>query len=255
MDYDFPSCLKFEIEWEGTSFEDVPDDSGGPTRYGITQQDYDDWRDELGQPLQSVEFIDYDTEVKQIYLQKYWQPSGCDTLPIPLRFVVFDCAVNMGVGTAQEFLKESCGDCEDFNNRREARYREYAEVGNQAQFLEGWLNRLNDLRNLIQNVPSSASATPHAPANHSSLGDIQTGGTLVITHDTCLKHIAQLPQGSEIPSASELKASDLIFMVPSEKQYKLKEWAPIESHFWIVLDQPINNRKTFFVFQGHCKII
>jgi lysozyme family protein len=44
---------------------------------------------------------------KAIYKARYWDKCRCDELPEKLRFDVFDCAVNSGVGTAVQLLQRA----------------------------------------------------------------------------------------------------------------------------------------------------
>lgn len=150
MGIDFKEALKFVLKWEGESFTDDPDDFGGATKYGIIQRVYNPYRDEKGLPRQSVKFISM-SEVEEIYNEKFWIAAGCNALASPLNIVVFDCAVNMGVSRARGFLAESKKDPVVFNNLRESKYHEFAKVKNQKKFLQGWMNRLNDLRAFIKN--------------------------------------------------------------------------------------------------------
>lgn len=147
---DFKEALKFVLKWEGEAFTNDPDDFGGATKYGVIQRVYDPYRDEKGLPRQSVKHITM-AEVEEIYNEKYWIAAGCNALPSPLNLVVFDCAVNMGVSRAKGFLSESKRDPTVFNNLRESKYHEFAKVKNQKKFLQGWMNRLNDLRSFIKN--------------------------------------------------------------------------------------------------------
>jgi lysozyme family protein len=52
-------------------------------------------------------------QARQIYRTKYWEPAGCDMLPEPLRFPVFDLAVNSGPGRATRLLQRAVGAVED----------------------------------------------------------------------------------------------------------------------------------------------
>ena len=47
------------------------------------------------------------TQAASIYQVLYWQKAGCDALPYPLALLVFDAAVNNGVGAAVRFLQQT----------------------------------------------------------------------------------------------------------------------------------------------------
>ncbi len=101
----FKECLRFVLKWEG-GLSNHPDDPGGLTNKGITQRVYDAWRTSKGLQKRSVAMIT-DEEVQQIYWERYWLPSHAHDLPPPLDLVVFDTAVNCGVGTALRLLQQA----------------------------------------------------------------------------------------------------------------------------------------------------
>ena len=167
VDRSFESALTFVLRWEG-GFVDLPADHGGATNRGITQAVYDRWRNEEGQPARDVRRLD-DAELKAIYLEKYWAPAHCDVLAAPLQLAQFDTAVNMGCGRAVRFLQQAlgCGVDGQFGDGtrrhadacdaggtvaaycsvREAFYRSIVQnKPDQAVFIKGWINRLDDLR-------------------------------------------------------------------------------------------------------------
>lgn len=153
---DFQDALKFCLEWEGTAYEDVPGDPGGPTKAGITHIDYDQYRRSKGLPLQSVKFIS-DQEVSDIYFSKYWKGIGAPDQERCVAIALFDTAVNQGLGAAMRFKKATCDEMNPITRAtkiidlRDQRY--YALVDNNPglkKFLTGWLNRTKALRKLVQ---------------------------------------------------------------------------------------------------------
>lgn len=46
-----------------------------------------------------------EAQAKEIYRQDYWDRAGCSRLPPPLALLVFDAAVNNGVGRAVRWLQ------------------------------------------------------------------------------------------------------------------------------------------------------
>src|SRR5690606_41287755 len=46
-------------------------------------------------------------EVRSVYWGRYWLPAGCEQLPLPLAFVVFDTAVNSGLHRALKWLEQT----------------------------------------------------------------------------------------------------------------------------------------------------
>ena len=85
------------------SYSNHPDDPGGETNWGITVKvarlnGYDG-------PIKDmpVEFA------KVVYRKDYWMPCRCEELPDPLRYPVFDAAVNSGVRQSIIWLQRAAG--------------------------------------------------------------------------------------------------------------------------------------------------
>ncbi|MBE9119853.1 C39 family peptidase [Tychonema sp. LEGE 07199] len=163
-------ALQFTLMWEG-GYVDNPFDLGGPTNKGITHRNYDTYRIAKGLPTKDVQFIE-DAEVMEIYFEMYWKPSQADSMILPLAIVHFDTAVLFGVSGAVQFLQEALGVGVDgifgpqtesgmrANNNKEtalniidgriAYHRRRVEENiSQDVFLQGWVNRANDLRKFI----------------------------------------------------------------------------------------------------------
>lgn len=163
-------ALEFTLKWEG-GYVDHPSDPGGPTNKGITQKNYNAYRIAKGLPTKDVKFIE-DTEMMEIYSETYWKPSEADSMILPLAIVHFDTAVLFGVSGAVEFLQEALGITADgifgpqteselrANNNKETalkiidgriayHHSRVRQNSSQEIFLEGWVNRANDLREFI----------------------------------------------------------------------------------------------------------
>ena len=140
----FEKALKFVLKWEG-GYVNNPNDKGGATNKGITQTTYNAWLRSKGQKLKDIRNIQ-DSEVKEIYYNNYWLKAGCDKMSEKFAIVAFDTAVNMGVGRVKPFLEYAKYTSTDkFLLARIRKYAEFAKVGNQKVFLQGWLNRTLDL--------------------------------------------------------------------------------------------------------------
>lgn len=168
----FDDALTFALRWEGGYVND-PDDRGGATNRGVTQGTYDAYRKSKGLGLRSVRELT-DAEMRQIYVERYWNPASCGAMQWHLAVVHFDLAVNGGVLRAKKMLQQALGVKVDgkigpatlhaiehsdqefvarkYLDLRQAWYHRIA-VGNQRKFLQGWLNRVAALRLFIQRGP------------------------------------------------------------------------------------------------------
>jgi lysozyme family protein len=96
----FDDAITEVLQHEG-GYVNHPSDPGSETNHGVTlkvarENGY------LG------EMRDMPVSVaKAIYKARYWDKARCDDLPPELRFDVFDCAVNSGVGTAIKLLQRA----------------------------------------------------------------------------------------------------------------------------------------------------
>lgn len=91
------SILKTLVHEGG--FEDLPQDSGGPTKYGITQAD-----------LPGQDIADLTEEQAVAYYQEtFWKPLYSQIAGQNLADKIFDCGVLFGVGTTIKYLQECLG--------------------------------------------------------------------------------------------------------------------------------------------------
>lgn len=102
----FETAIKHVLQIEG-DYVDHPSDPGGKTRFGITeavarQAGYRGDMREL--PLDLA---------KRIYREEYWNTIKADELPAGIRLVMFDAAVNSGVGQAIRWLQRAVGATDD----------------------------------------------------------------------------------------------------------------------------------------------
>lgn len=104
-----------------------------------------------------------------LYKERYWAPIGADNLPPQVAAIAFDAAVNQGVGYAKEMLAETGGDPAKMLAHREARYRNTAKMPGKEQYLNGWLNRLNEFRG------STGGASPAGAVTNEQLLQMSNG--------------------------------------------------------------------------------
>lgn len=135
----FAIDMTFVFKWEGGYVNDVSD-PGGETNFGISKRAYPN--------------VDIKNLTKQgaqaIYQRDYWNALQCDTLDQSLAAAVLDTAINMGVGRAKQFLNQTT-DWQQFIQLRKNYYTNLVKQKPALEkFLNGWLNRVNDLQKFIE---------------------------------------------------------------------------------------------------------
>lgn len=166
----FEQALDFTLRWEG-GYVNHPAEQGGETNRGVTTAMYHEYRQRQGLPPRSVRFIT-DAEVSDFYRMVYWQPARCELLARPLAIAHFDTAVNFGVRGSTLFLQQLLGVVVDgafgpitqqavqqtnpvelarcyCELRLEYRYRRVKREPSQQVFLEGWVQRDQNLRQYV----------------------------------------------------------------------------------------------------------
>lgn len=166
-------ALKFTIGAEG-GYSDNPDDHGGPTNFGVTQATWDAYCQTYGLPITHVCNITMGDATK-VYQWGYWDAGFCGEMPLQLGVCHFDWCVNHGVEGAALTLQDALGVYQDgiigpitlraanscavwptvtkYLALREQWYQDDA-AGNPSQqgFLQGWLNRVDSLRDYLQGL-------------------------------------------------------------------------------------------------------
>lgn len=157
----FEDALKLVLEFEG-GYANDPDDPGGATNFGITQDVYDPTH------TKNVKNITKE-EVEKIYHDQYWLAGKCDKIAEwnpSLSAIHFDCCVNCGTYGAATLLQDILDVKRDgiigsvtlskvtpdpalsklYLSRRKKYY--YAVINNHTtlhKFLSSWLSRLDKL--------------------------------------------------------------------------------------------------------------
>jgi len=141
-----------------------PDDRGGETKFGVAKNANNDL---------NITGLTW-AQAKQRYYDKYWVAGGCHLLPPRVAILHFDGCVNHGVDKASKFLQEVVGAkpidgdvgpgtaktvlkmnefdvCRLLCDRREKFYRNIvAATPSQGKFLNGWLRRINEIRDFVR---------------------------------------------------------------------------------------------------------
>jgi lysozyme family protein len=102
MESYFDACFNKLIVHEGGYVNDSRD-PGSETKYGISKRAY---------PQIDIKTLTL-ADAKAIYKRDYWDRAQCDQLPSQLAYLVFDAAVNSGIGQAIRFLQRSVGTADD----------------------------------------------------------------------------------------------------------------------------------------------
>ena len=153
----FLTAFEKLLKHEG-GFSDHSADPGGKTRYGITEAVARDvgYRGDMRElPLDLAQ---------RIYKDKYWDAVQAEALPVDVRYIVFDGAVNSGITRSAKWLQRACGVkddgivgpatiraanslASDGLKRRilGQRLRFMATLPNWPAFGRGWANRIADL--------------------------------------------------------------------------------------------------------------
>lgn len=136
----FRKSLKFTLAEEGGYVND-PKDPGGETKWGISKRAY---------PLLNIKNLT-PQQAADIYAKDYWDASGCDNIPWPLCAVVFDTAVNCGVGRVLGWLRARPEQsASDLIQRRKQYYTDLCNKNtNLIRFAKGWWARLARLQKLV----------------------------------------------------------------------------------------------------------
>ncbi len=140
----FENAYQFVAKWEWSNdpsgrYTNDPDDPGGETKFGISKRAHPELDiKSLTEPV-----------AKSIYLQSYWTAMGCQTQPPALAICLFDTAVNNGARWALKWLADCEGEYTNYiADRRDFYIRLVQNDQNNQKFLNGWLNRISDLRKL-----------------------------------------------------------------------------------------------------------
>lgn len=141
-----------------------PDDHGGETKFGVAKNANKDL---------DITGLTW-AQAKQRYYEKYWVAGGCHLLQPRIAILHFDGCVNHGVDKASKFLQEVVGAvpvdgdvgpgtakavsrmnefdvCRLLCDRREKFYRNIVATNpSQGKFLNGWLRRINEIRDFVR---------------------------------------------------------------------------------------------------------
>lgn len=124
----FDRAFEIVIGAEGGYINDLQD-PGGETKFGISKRAY---------PNIDIKDITLE-QARDIYLRDYWVAAGCEHFSDDaMAILVFDCAVNQGVGRAKQ-ITSIAGNPVAFQAER---VLHYASLPGFTHFGRGWMRRL-----------------------------------------------------------------------------------------------------------------
>lgn len=150
----FSTPMDFIFKWEGDKYVASDGASNAPAKFGINQKYHPN--------------IDVSKLTKEgaaaIYKTEYWDKIGGSDLPPRMATVAMNVAVMSGVGVAKQYIEQSNGDPMKVIELHRQQLNRLAQNPNRndAQYLKGWMNRLDDLTAQVSAMPEhgvSANAT------------------------------------------------------------------------------------------------
>ena len=189
----FDACLAFTLAQEG-GWSDDPGDPGGPTNQGLTMSDLLHWNREAS--VDDLRAMPADL-VSALYRALYWMPVRGWALWPGLDLMLFDAAVNTGVGVATKQLQRtlhvpvdgalgvitaqaarSVGDRTALlSSIHDAQSAGYRAMGNFPRFGRGWLARC-DRRHAAACLLTATSVALPAAGRSIGSSTVGAGGTL-----------------------------------------------------------------------------
>jgi hypothetical protein len=136
----FMKMWPFLVEWEGSVYENDPDDPGGATKFGI---------DKRSHPQEDIKNLTAE-RAQEIYWDSYWQKYHCGGYLYPFGEVIFNCCVNCGYGRVKKILATGADTASKFMDEQENFYKRLADARPASKkYLKGWLNRTRALRKFL----------------------------------------------------------------------------------------------------------
>jgi lysozyme family protein len=186
------------LVYEGSEYTDDPDDAGGPTKWGVTLEDYRENINPQG-TANDIKNLSRDTAI-QDYKLHYWDPIKGDDLPFYMAFLIFDFGVNSGIGHAVKYAQAVMNITQDgsvgpvfeaaaaafnpttfieqFSAAKETFYR---GLGNFWKYGSGWLSRAETSKALATAIVTEFGAAKVTPDDTTTedTPDVAQGDLLV----------------------------------------------------------------------------
>jgi len=190
MKKNFDKALRKVLIYE-KGFVNHPSDKGGATNKGITigtlqrfnkEFDYGDFDQDGDVDIDDVKLLNTAEKAAPIYEKYFWDILHLDNYPSKIDFLMFDFAVNSGPGNASKILQRSLKVKDDgiigsvtmaalqkmdpfflselmLSERKRFYDKLVARHPDQMIFYNGWMNRINKLREDIKEVDKSLDRT------------------------------------------------------------------------------------------------
>lgn len=154
MKDNFERCLRLVLDEEG-GFSDHPQDSGGRTKWGITEREYRRWKHDPHANIMDMT----QGEMHRIYREDYWDKVGADDLPAGFDLLLFDTHVNGG--HAKRWYAACGGDVVRYQQQHLAYLRSLRVY---RYFGKGWEKRQRHMTANALQMQREASMPPCVPA-------------------------------------------------------------------------------------------
>jgi lysozyme family protein len=168
MKDNFESSLARVLASEG-GFVNNPKDPGGMTNLGVTKAV---WEAYVGHSVTEKDMRALTPDaVAPLYRRRYWDACKCNVLPTGIDYLVFDFAVNAGVGRSAKTLQQALSVPEDgvigpvtlhnisvmdkgelIARFSEAKEEFYKSLKTFDTFGKGWLNRVAEVKGIAQTM-------------------------------------------------------------------------------------------------------
>lgn len=157
----FEAAVEHILENEGGY---APSDmNGAPVNFGINQG---------ANPDIDVKGLTRD-QAKQIYLDRYWKPSGAESLPANLQAPYFDVYIR-NPEFAKRALQESGGDAARFMDLADAYFGKLGQSGAGQKYARAWANR--DAKNRAIAIGGNA---PVRVSSKAEVDNLPSGATFI----------------------------------------------------------------------------
>lgn len=149
MKSNYQDCLMRLLKDEG-GYTNDPNDSGGPTNFGITLTDYRKYLNKAGTAA-DVKGMSIN-DAKAIYKTKYWDALDGDNLSPGVDYTCFDYGVNSGLGrprkALQRFKSKVGTELIDAINDERVAFLKQLEIDRPKDkaFDKGWMRRVASVR-------------------------------------------------------------------------------------------------------------